>query len=94
MLVFVFVPILDIAPGMDRLRVGNVLNSDPVVLSFVLVRGGMVLLDAFRARLAQGVAAGVLDGVIVSAWVWFGGGVSTRSGGSSSGRSEAFSPPA
>jgi hypothetical protein len=57
----------------------NPLNlQEPVVLAFVPVRGIMRLLDAFDARVVQGMLAGTGAGLLMSAWLLRGGRGSTR----------------
>ena len=69
-LVFAFVPTLASLPAWLWFEVRNPLNaSDPVVLTFLPVRGAILLLHAFRAGVANGVLAGCVDGLLVSAWV-------------------------
>ena len=78
MLIFAFVPTLALVPSWIAFEISNPLNArDPVVLSFVLVRGINLLLDAFRARVALGVLSGAITGVVVAARVWSGARVST-----------------
>lgn len=78
-LVFAFLPALFALPAWLAFELGNPLNArDLVVLGFVFVRGLNTLLDAFVVDAAPGVVAGMLDGLLVSAWVASGGPVSTR----------------
>ena len=77
-LVFAFLPVLAPVPSWIAFEVSNPLNArDPVVLSFVLVRGVNLLLDTFRARAAIGVLSGAVAGITMSAWVWTGRGLAT-----------------
>jgi hypothetical protein len=79
LLVFAFVPALTALPRWLYSEAMNPLNfHEPLVLAFVPVRGIMVLLDAFSAGVAPGVLAGVVDGVLVSAWLLSDHGVSTK----------------
>lgn len=69
-LVFAFVPTLVALPEWLWVEVTNPLNlHDPVVLAFALVRGCNILLDSFAAGVVPGLVAGVVDGILVSAWV-------------------------
>jgi hypothetical protein len=68
-LIFAFLPTLASLPAWLAFEAQNPLNlSDPVVLIFLPVRGAILLLHAFRAGVANGVLAGLVDGLLV--WVW------------------------
>jgi hypothetical protein len=78
-LVFAFAPALASLPGWLLAEATSPLNmQDPVVSSFVLVRGVLGLLNAFYAGLVPGVLAGAIEGALVCAWVLSGGAISTR----------------
>ena len=69
-LVFAFLPALASLPAWLYFEAGNPLNrEDAVALTFVPVRGAILLLHAFRAGVVPGVLAGLVDGVLVCAWV-------------------------
>jgi hypothetical protein len=77
--VFVFVPALTAIPAWVRFEVTNPLNiRDPIVLSFLLVRGFRVVLDAFYAGLVAGVVSGGIAGVLMCVVAWSGVNVTTR----------------
>lgn len=66
-LVFVFVPTLVELPRWLAFEAQNPLNRrDPVVLTFLPLRGLVLLLTAFSSGLAQGMLAGVLAGLLLS----------------------------
>jgi hypothetical protein len=68
-LIFAFLPAIAALPAWLSFELRNPLNaSDPVVLTFLPVRGAILLLHAFRAGVLQGVLAGMLYGLFVCAW--------------------------
>lgn len=68
-LVFAFVPALAPLPGWLVFEATNPLNvQDPIVLSFVLVRGINLLLNAFFAGIVPGVLAGTIEGALLCGW--------------------------
>jgi len=70
LLVFTFVPALTVVPGWLLFESGNALNlREPVVFSFLLVRGVHTALDAFYTGIVPGVLTGLIDGLLVSAWL-------------------------
>lgn len=78
-LVFAFAPTLAALPAWLYFEAHNPLNlQEPVVLTFVPVRGAILLLDAFAAGVSEGVLAGAIHGILVSAWASWRGRVSTR----------------
>ena len=79
LLVFTFVPVLTVVPGWLLFESGNALNlREPVVLSFLLVRGVHTALDAFFAGIVPGVLSGIIDGLLVCAWLRSGDPAPTR----------------
>lgn len=69
-LVFAFLPTLAALPAWLFFEARNPLNlSDPVVLVFLPVRGAILLLHAFREGVVPGVLAGLVDGLLVCAFV-------------------------
>jgi hypothetical protein len=78
-LVFAFVPALAVIPGWLFFESTNPLNvREPLVLSFLLVRGVDTVLNAFYAGIVAGVLTGFIYGVLVCAWLWSGARVSTQ----------------
>lgn len=74
MLVFVFLPTLASLPSWFRYEMSNPLNfDDPMVTLFLPARFLRALLNAFSDGMNAGLLSGVLNGGIVSAWVWFRG---------------------
>jgi hypothetical protein len=70
MVVFAFVPALAALPRWLSFEATNRLNlEDPLVLVFLPVRGVILLLNEFRDGAVPGVLAGVLDGLLLCAWV-------------------------
>ena len=60
-LVFAFVPALFSVPGWIWFEATNPLNrQDPIVFAFVLVRGGIGVLEAFSTVVLPGVLAGAI----------------------------------
>ena len=79
LLVFAFVPALTAIPGWVRFEVTNQLNiRDPIVLSFLLVRGFRAVLEAFRDGLLAGVLSGGIAGALIYVVVSSGVNVTTR----------------
>jgi hypothetical protein len=69
-LVFVFVPTLAALPGWLRSEVALPLNgTDPTVTLFMPIRGLIALMNAFTQGMNAGLIAGLLNGVLVCAWV-------------------------
>jgi hypothetical protein len=69
-LIFAFVPTLAALPRWLSFEVTNRLNlDDPVVLAFLPVRGVVLLLNEFRDGVVPGLLAGLIDGVLLCAWV-------------------------
>ena len=67
LLVFVFLPALAPVPRWLAFEMQNPLNrSDPVVLTFLPVRGAVLLLNVFWQGLEPGVAAGLLNGMLLA----------------------------
>ena len=78
-MVFAFVPTLAALPQWLYFEAHNRLNlEEPVVLVFVPVRGVILLLNSFSRGLVQGVIAGVIDGFLMSVWLFRRGRVSSR----------------
>jgi hypothetical protein len=68
-LVFAFLPPLAALPAWLAFELRNPLNvTDAVVLTFVPVRGAVLLLHAFRDGVVPGVLIGLADGVML--WTW------------------------
>jgi hypothetical protein len=79
LLVFTFVPALTVVPGWLLFESGNAQNlSEPVVLSFLMVRGVHTLLDAVYTGIVPGVLSGIIDGLLVCAWLRSGERAPTR----------------
>ena len=79
LLVFTFVPALTVVPGWLLFETGNAQNlRDPVVLSFLLVRGVHTMLDAFYNGIVPGVVSGIIDGLLVCVWLRSGDRAPTR----------------
>jgi len=77
--VFAFVPTLAALPGWLYFEAHNPLDyRDPIVLAFAPVRATVALLGAFSAGVLPGTTAGVLDGLLLAAWLRSGARVSTR----------------
>lgn len=73
-LVFAFLPALASLPPWLAFEARNALNvEDPVVLTFLPVRGAILLLHAFRAGVLPGVLTGVVDGLLLCGWVYWRG---------------------
>lgn len=73
-LVFAFLPPLASLPSWLLFELRNPLNAtDPVVLTFLPVRGAILLLHAFRAGVVNGVLAGLVAGTLACVWVARGG---------------------
>lgn len=69
-LIFAFVPPLAALPRWIAFEATNRLNlEDPLVAVFLPVRGAILLLNEFREGVVPGVVAGVLDGILLCAWV-------------------------
>lgn len=67
-LVFAFLPALAPVPRWLAFEVQNPLNrTDPVVLTFLPVRGAVLLLNVFWQGLEPGLVAGILNGVLLAA---------------------------
>jgi hypothetical protein len=74
LLVFTFVPALTVVPGWLLFEGGNARNlHEPVVFSFLLVRGVHTLLDAVYTGIVPGVLTGIIDGLLVCVWLRSGG---------------------
>ena len=73
-LVFAFLPALAWLPAWVHFELRNPLNlEDAVVLTFIPVRGALVLLSAFRQGLVPGSLAGIACGALLVAWSRFDG---------------------
>jgi hypothetical protein len=78
LLVFTFLPALAAIPRWLVFESSNPLNvREPLILSFLLVRGVAAVLDAFYDGIVAGVLAGLIDGVLVCAWLRSRAGVCT-----------------
>lgn len=70
LLVFAFVPALAAIPGWLRAEAADPsLLRDPVVLAFTLVRGVRAVLGALYEGIVPGVLGGLIDGVLLCAWM-------------------------
>jgi hypothetical protein len=68
-LVFAFLPALAWLPGWVYFELRNPLNlEDVVVLTFIPVRGAILLLSAFGQGVVPGSLAGIACGVLLVAW--------------------------
>jgi hypothetical protein len=68
--IFAFLPTLAALPRWLAFEARNALNlQDPVVLTFLPVRGAVLLLNTFAEGVMPGVIEGAIAGVLVCAWV-------------------------
>lgn len=67
---FAFVPVVAALPGWIQSELGNTVDRrDLVVLAFTPMRGAVALLDAFDAGVLPGGLAGIVAGLLLSAWM-------------------------
>ena len=67
-LVFAFLPAVAPVPRWLAFELANPLNrADPVVLTYLPVRGAVLLLNVFWQGLVPGLAAGLLNGILFTA---------------------------
>jgi hypothetical protein len=68
-LVFAFLPTLAVLPAWLAFEMRNPLNvDDPVVTTFLPVRGAILLLRAFREGVVTGVLIGLVAGLLLWSW--------------------------
>ena len=68
--VFAFVPTLAVLPGWLVSEAANPVNRhEPIVLAFLPVRGLVALWSAFDAGLVPGIIGGLIDGILLGAWL-------------------------